>query len=107
MAIEKQEGRVIDWTNGTGSDVSVNSMVDLTSRVGVAMSDIANGDTGAVKLVGVFEETAATADAIAVGDLLYWDGSALTKTATDNTPAGMAVSAKTAAVAGSVDVRIG
>lgn len=104
MATKIQEGNVIDYA--AGADISVGDVVDLTSRIGVALTDIANGDTGAVDLEGVYEITATTATEFAVGDQTYWDGSALTKTDTD-TPAGMAVSAKAAAAAGSIHVRIG
>lgn len=114
MAKKIQEGNVIDWTNNTGSDVAVGAVVDLTTRVGVALTNIASGETGAVDLEGVYEETALDADAVAVGGQTYWTGSALTTAADDGgspatayTPAGMAVSAKAAATAGTVNVRIG
>jgi len=112
MAIKIQEGRIINWTNDTGSDVANKAIVDLGTRIGVAQTDIVDGDVGAVELVGVYEETAATADVIAVCDQLYWDGTQLTTatddgSGTDYTPAGMAVSAKAATVAGTVNVRIG
>lgn len=111
MAVKIQEGRIIDWTNDTGVEVANKSVVDLTTCIGVAQTTIAIGDVGAVELVGVYEETAATADAIAVGDQLYWDATNKVLTTSDgtgaNTPAGMAVTAKAATVAGSVNVRIG
>lgn len=107
MAVKIQEGKIIDWENTTGVEVANKSVVDLGTRIGVAQTVIAIGETGAVELVGVYEETASTADEINVGDALYWNGTSLTTTSTDNTPAGMATSAKAAATAGSVYVRIG
>ena len=107
MAVKIQCGKIIDWINDTGSDVTNKGVVDLTTRIGVAQVGIADGDIGAVEVVGVYEEVATTADAIAVGDQLYWNGTELTTTSTGNTPAGMAVTSKAAATAGSVHVRIG
>jgi len=107
MAVLIQDGNVIDWINDTGDEVVVNSVVDLTTRVGVAQATIADGDTGAVRLTGVFEETATTANEIAVGDQLYWSGTELTTTSTDNTPVGMATTDKAATAAGTVQVRLG
>lgn len=106
MATKIQDGNVIDWENGTGADVAVGDVIDLTSRIGVALTDIANTETGAVDLEGVYEIVATTATQFVVGDAVYWDGTALTKTNTD-TPAGTAVTAKAAATAGNVNVRIG
>lgn len=104
MATKIQDGNVIDYT--ATADISVGDVIDLTSRIGVALTDIADTEVGAVDLEGVYELTATTATAFSVGDAVYWDGSALTKTDTD-TPAGMAVTAKASATAGIVNVRIG
>jgi len=112
MAVKIQEGRIIDWINNTGSEVANKSVIDLGTRIGVSQTVIEDGDVGAVELVGVYEEVAATADAVAVGNQLYWDGTQLTTAADDGadtnyTPAGMAVTSKAGSVAGSVNVRIG
>ncbi|HYE40089.1 MAG TPA: DUF2190 family protein, partial [Ramlibacter sp.] len=42
------EGRVIDWVNGTGADVTSGSVVKMGNVLGVALVDIANGATGSV-----------------------------------------------------------
>ena len=106
-AIKIQDGDVIDYV--ATAAIAVGDVVDLTTRVGVAYDDAAIGDTIAVDLEGVFEVTATTADAVAVGAQLYFDTTAreVTTTVASNIPAGMAATGKTGAVAGSVYVRIG
>ena len=88
-----QDGKTIDFTNGTGSDIKYGDVVSLTNRVGVAGEDIPAGATGSLHVEGVFEMPAVNNAAFSVGDALYWDVSAqkITKTSTDNTPAGWAV----------------
>jgi len=56
MATNKvQEGKVISWTNGTGSDVTSGSTILLSGgKAGVALVDIANGATGAVAVEEVY-----------------------------------------------------
>lgn len=107
-AIFVQDGAVIDWENGTEADVAVGKVVPLTTCVGVALGDIADGAIGSVKLTGVWEMTKVADVAFAAGDQLYWDATnaCLTKTATDNTPAGVCVAAA-AADAGTALVKIG
>lgn len=104
-AVYVQKGDIIDYTAGKATGYL--DVVTLTTRVGVALEDIAKGATGSVALTGVYELPAASSLAIAVGDALYWnaENSSVDKTDT-GIPAGMAVSPKTAAGA-SVRVRIG
>lgn len=74
-----QEGKHINWTNGTGADVSAGAVVVIGALLGIASTDIANGATGVVVLEGVFECTKTThaADqAIAQGEKIAWDVSA-------------------------------
>lgn len=103
-----QEGRVIDYT--AGANIVVGQVIPLITFCGVALTDIANGDTGAVATEGVYEVTATTADAISVGTQLYWDNTANTATISSATGAnialGKAVTAKASAVAGVVWVKI-
>ena len=89
-----QKGDVIDYT--AAADIAYCDVVPLVTRVGVATEDIASGATGGVAVTGVFEAAAVTGTVFAVGDALYWDATAkkLTKTATDNTPAGWATEPK-------------
>lgn len=85
-----QPGEVIDYT--AGSDLTAGTVVVIGNRVGVLLTDLANGETGAAQVTGVFEIAKLTTDDIAQGNLLYWDATnkRLTKTATDNTLAGYA-----------------
>lgn len=92
-----QGGNVIDYT--AAANIAYGAVIPLTTCVGVALEDIANGATGSVTITGVFETAAVNTAAFAVGDKLYWDDTAntLTKTDTGNTPAGVCVAAKAAA----------
>lgn len=98
-----QRGETIDYT---ATDALANGdVVNLATRIGVAGDDIAARETGAVHVVGVFEMPKA-ADAVAVGQALYWDATAenITTEAGSNpanTPAGWAV-----ATAGSSDATV-
>ena len=106
-AVEIQNGETIDYE--LTADVNVGDVIPLGSEmVGIATVSGISGETIAVEIEDVFEIAAASADAISVGDLLYWDASnkVVTKTATDNTRAGRAVSAKGASTTGSVYVKI-
>ncbi len=101
-----QKGDNIDYT--ATKAIVYMEVVPLASRIGVALEEIAKSETGTVTLTGVFELPAAAPLAIAVGDAVYWDStnSVINKTATDNIPAGIAVSAK-ASAGTTVRVRIG
>lgn len=90
-----QKGKVIDYL--AGAAIAVGDVVTLgTASIGVAAAAIANGDTGAVAIDGVFEMNAVNNAAFSVGDILFWDDTAnkLTKVSTENTPAGICVEAK-------------
>jgi predicted RecA/RadA family phage recombinase len=71
----KQMGSTVEWTNG-GSAVSSGDVVIVGHLVGIAATDIANGETGAVHVEGVFEVPCNSADVITVGMKLDWDASA-------------------------------
>ena len=77
----KQTGEFIDYTNSTGSQINVDSVVVIGSNgdalLGVAMVDIPNGETGAVAIHGVFKKMPkVSAAVIAMGETLTWDVSA-------------------------------
>lgn len=80
---------------------------DTTSSVGIAQVAGLAGEEISVDVVGVYEFDGANADAIAVGDDLYWDGTEVTTTATTNTYVGKSWSAKGAVADGKVAVKIG
>lgn len=70
------DGHVITWTNGTGSAVSSGDVVVVGQQIGVALVDIANGDSGSVQLDGVFDLPKVDAAVIAQGESVIWDASA-------------------------------
>lgn len=87
-----QEGKIMSWTNGTGGDIASGDVVLIGTRVGVALVDIADGESGSVAVAEVFEVPKVAPLAIAAGDFLYWDvaDANFNKTATDNTLGGYA-----------------
>jgi len=106
-AILHQEGRVIDHT--LAGAVDVGDVVPLgTSMVGIASTSGLTGEVVALEIEKVWQITAATADVIAVGDLLYFDATnrVLTTVSAGMVRAGRAISAKAAATAGSVYVKL-
>lgn len=70
-----QEGDRIEWSNGTGNDVSSGDVVPLQHCVGIALGDIANGASGTLLLEGVVTVPKVSAAVFAVGEKLLWDTS--------------------------------
>ena len=68
------------------------------SLFGVALVTLANAASGEFRTVGVWDLTALSTDALAVGAKVYWDNTnkRVTATATANTLIGVAVKAKAA-----------
>ena len=89
-----QPGEVIDHT--PTSAVASGEAVVIGGRVGVALDDIAANETGSVAMTGVFELPKKDAEAASKGVTVYWNGSALTTTASGNTEAGYAFRAAAA-----------
>ncbi|MBF0448697.1 MAG: DUF2190 family protein [Magnetococcales bacterium] len=87
-----QEGNVLVYTNGTGTDIVSGDLVKVGVRVGVALGDIADTESGTVQVSGVFSVPKEAALAVTQGDLLYLDATSgeLDKTATAQTLAGYA-----------------
>ena len=106
QAVEKYDGRVVPWT--CTRDVKVGDIVPLGSFVGIAVNTGLTGEVISLEIEKVWTVTAATANVITVGAILYWDDTAkvMTTTDTDNTRAGIAMSAKPGATAGTIDVKI-
>mgnify|MGYP001076065457 CR=1 FL=1 len=71
-----QPGKVLQWTNGTGSAVTAGSVVVMGALLGVALVDIANGASGSVAIDGVFDVPKVSGAVIAQGESLTWDVSA-------------------------------
>lgn len=105
-AVFVQKGDNIDFT--AADAVEYMDVVPLEDKVGVALENIPAGGTGTVTLTGAFSFPAATGAAIKVGQKVYWDSTngVITGTATNNTFAGYAITAKASAGA-AVTVRLG
>ena len=69
-----QDGDVIQYT--AGSAITAGSVVKVGAILGVALTDIANGDTGSVAVRGVFTVPKVSAAVIAQGESLVYDVSA-------------------------------
>lgn len=69
-----QKGDVIDYT--AGADISAGDLVLMNHIIGVALTDIANGATGAVAIEGVFVLPKVSAAVFGVGEKLILDVSA-------------------------------
>lgn len=78
MTTKFQEvGEVKSWINNSGADVVSGQVVKMGELLGVAITDIANTATGAVKITGVFSAMPkTTGTAWTVGLALLWDVSA-------------------------------
>ncbi len=99
MQNKVQNGKTITYAP-SGGNVSTGQFLLIGALAAVALTDIADGETGACQTEGVFELPKATG-AINQGAQLYWDADgdpvggvagsgALTTTPTDNTPVGKA-----------------
>lgn len=74
MKNEIQRGDVINYT--AGADIASGAVVKMSHTLGVAVTAIANGSTGAVAIEGVFEVPKVAAAVFVVGEKLLWDVSA-------------------------------
>lgn len=72
----KQPGEVVDYANDTGSDIAAGAVVIMGILLGVALVDIADGESGAVAIEGVFELAKTAGTAWVEGNALDWDASA-------------------------------
>ena len=70
----KQPGKVFDYL--AGATITSGSVVKMGNTLGVALKDIANGETGPVQVEGVFEVPKVSGAVIAMGESLTWDVSA-------------------------------
>jgi predicted RecA/RadA family phage recombinase len=69
------EGCVIEFT-ASGTSYASGDVVVVGQQIGVALVDIADGETGTVRLDGVFDLPKADAAVIAAGESVIWDSSA-------------------------------
>ncbi len=71
-----QDGDVLDYANASGATIASGAVVVMGNIIGVALSDIADGTTGAVAIEGVFTLPKTTGSAWTIGSKLLWDVSA-------------------------------
>ena len=95
-----QEGEILTVTAGATAIVS-GAVVLIGKRVGIALADIPALGAGSASVTGVWAVAKLGTDAVAQGDLLYWDAanSRMTATAAGNTLAGFAAAPAGAGVA--------
>lgn len=74
----ESDGKVIQWTNGTGAAVASGQVVKVgPSMLGVALVALANGASGSVAVEGVFSGVPKVSGAVfAQGEKLLFDVSA-------------------------------
>ena len=101
-----QEGKTITVT--APAAVASGQFVTVGAIRGVAAFDAAQGEPVEVATEGVFTLPKVAADNIGVGDLLYWTGTACTKTAGTGSKPLVGVATKAAAVnVTTVQVKLG
>jgi predicted RecA/RadA family phage recombinase len=93
------EGATIDYANGTGSDIAADDVVKVSGVLGVALADIPDGESGSVRIKGIFRLPKVSAAVIAQGETLVWDVSAGAFDDANATPATGDVSGSTAIAA--------
>ncbi|MYM65436.1 DUF2190 family protein [Pseudoduganella sp. FT55W] len=100
-----QDGEVLSFTAITA--VSSGAVVVIGKRIGIALGDIAVGQSGPVQVTDVWQLPKLTTDVVAQGDLLYWDAgnNRLTTTVGSNILAGYAAYAAGNG-AGTVNIKI-
>lgn len=82
-AVYTQRGETIDFVNNTGATIAANDVVTLTSRIGVAATEIPVGALGSVHVTGIFTVPAVTTTAFTVGQVVYLSGETVVATAGD------------------------
>lgn len=91
-----QRGESLDLKNTTSDIIEANTIIDLTTRIGIAGTSINPNETGSVHVCGVYEMPKSGDAEIAMGAAVYFDGTGIT-TASSGTPAGYAAAASAAA----------
>ena len=71
-----QPGGVLVIEHTTGSQINSGDVVAFGSVIGVAATDIPDGESGSVQIEGVFELGKAGGTAWSQGDKLVWDADA-------------------------------
>lgn len=69
-------GSTVNYTNSSGATIASGAVVAMGHCLGIAVGDIADGETGAVAIEGKFTVPKVAAAVFAVGEKLVWDASA-------------------------------
>lgn len=72
----KQPGDYLDYTNSSGAEIPVNSIVAAGDQIGIATVTIPNGETGTLAMDGVHILPKVAGSAWVQGKKLLWDASA-------------------------------
>lgn len=98
------KGLTMDYT--ATADITSGQVVLVGAMIGIAVSALASGETGALTVEGVFTVPKSTG-VVAQGAQVYWDNTNknVTTTATDNTPCGKAFIAAASGDA-EIDIKI-
>ena len=83
-----QRGESLDYKNTTDTVVEANSVIDFTTRIGIAGTDIKPGEIGSVHMTGVYYFPKTATGDVAMGAAVNFDGTGITTEA--GTPAGYA-----------------
>lgn len=78
-----QRGEALDYTNATNATIPANTIVQISTRLGVTGTDIAPGEVGSLHVGGVWEIAKTGTAAIAMGQTIYFDGTGITDAAND------------------------
>lgn len=81
MAEYLQRGESLDYTNATDTLIPHGAVVAIGSRIGVTGCPIPAGKTGLLHVVGVFKIKKTGAEAVEMGQTVYFDGEGITNTA--------------------------
>lgn len=69
-------GSTVNYTNGGGSAILAGTIIAMAGTLGVALTDIAVGETGAVQIAGKVTAPKVSGAVFAQGEKLVWDTSA-------------------------------
>jgi len=91
MQNKTQDGKTVNILNSGAAVIKGGSVVVFGARIVIPIADIPVGEFGACATEGVYELPAETTAAFTQADVLYWNATdkKLTKTASDNTRAGV------------------
>lgn len=101
-----QKGDTLDFKNETGDLIEANTIIVVGKKVGIAGTNIQNGETGSIHMSGVFEMPKNSESEIKIGTPVYYDGAGITESEDNGktegekvvyTPAGYAAGTSAAA----------